>query len=317
MLSSKKLVKHLQVVDSGLQMEWMTVAKLKEFLAKFKDGPPTFLEKHWLVPSDTATYILRNHNWGNRKMRDRKVFEYGDMMKSRNWSANSTTVGFGANGRLLDGQQRLAGCQAAKTPFPVGFCFGLADDTFDTIDMGAGRNHEDVVKSLGAKYPKESAVAIRWVEWIKTGNALTRKPAYSPQELPLLWDRYQDVEHWVLDARKIVSRTEPWISAGAVAAFLYVFHEIDAKLTVRFARAWQDGTFGEEFLGLKQAQSHLTWLRAKKNIKGGDAYASARAGLLILAWNHARAVQRNGRRPKVFWGDEKFHVCPHIDGGPA
>lgn len=315
-LTPKKIAPHLQVVGN-LQLEVMTIAKLKEFLERHRQGPPIFLERHWLLPPETSTYILRDHNWGNRKMRDRKVMDYTDFMRSRNWSVNNMTVGFGANGRLLDGQQRCKACEAAGVPFPVGFCFGLPDDAFDTMDMGASRNHEDVCKSLGAKYPRETAVAIRWVEWIMTKNALTRKPAFSPQELPLLFERHRDVEHWISDARKIVANTGPWISAGVIAAFLHVFHAIDSKLAVRFAAAWQDGSFGEEFQGLRQAQQHLSFLRDKKNVKGGDAYQSARAGLLILAWNAARSHQRGGKRLNVTWGTEKFHVCPHIDGGVA
>jgi len=315
-LTPKKLAPHLQVVGN-LQLEVMTIDRFKGFLERYRNGPATFLEHHWLLPPETAAYILKNHNWGNRKPRDRKVMDYSEFMATRNWSVNNATIGFGTNGRMLDGQQRCKACVAAKVPFPVGFCFGLPDDAFDTMDMGASRNHEDVCKSLGANYPKESAVAIRWVEWILTKNALNRKPAFSPQELPLLWERHKDVEHWVADARKIVANTGPWISAGVIAAFLHVFHEIDAKLVVRFAQAWKDGAFGEAFQGLRQAQQHLTFLRDKKNLKGGDAYASARAGLLILAWNAARSFQRSGKKLNVTWGTEKFHVCPHIDGGAA
>lgn len=315
----KKLARHIKVVggtDLG-DLEPMTTAEFKRLVELHKKGLVTFLPHPRLMLPETATYILRNHNWGNRKMRDRKIMDYCGFMRDKNWSANNSTIGFGANGRLLDGQTRLKACEAAKVPFPTGFCFGMTDDMFDTIDMGASRNHEDVVKSLGAKYPKEAAVAIRWIEWISKGNTLTRKPAFSPQELQPLWERYKDVEHWVPDARKIVANTEGWISAGVISAFLYVFHEIDSALTMKFADAWQSGTYGMAFHGLKQAQLRLNRLRSKHNIKGGDAYQSARAGLIILAWNSARSHQRDGKLTAVNWTTDKFHACPHIDGGAA
>lgn len=318
-LTPKKLSQHLHVVGGiDLQdLEPMTIADLKRCLSMFKKGPLTFMPHPRLMLPETATFILKEHNWGNRKMRDRKVIDYSDFMRSKNWSANNTAIGFGMNGRLLDGQQRCKACEAARTPFPVGFCFGMPDDAFDTIDMGASRGHEDVCKSLGAKYPKESAVAIRWVQWIILGKVLVRKPVYSPQELPVLWDLHRDVENWIPDARKIVANTEGWISAGVVAAFLYVFHDIDTDLTMRFAEAWQTGVYREDFLGLRKAQLRLVRLRTKYNIKGGDAYASARAGLIILAWNAARSYKRNGKQTEVHWTTDQFHVAPHIDGGPA
>jgi hypothetical protein len=312
----KRLAPHLQVVDSK-QLDVMTVTKLKEFIERYKDGPPTFLEHHWLMPPETAAYALKNLNWGNRKMRQNKVKDYSQFMGASEWVLNNTTLGFATTGRMLDGQQRCTGAVAARAPFPIGFCFGLPDDSFDTIDMGASRSHADVARSLGAKYPEETAVAIRWIQWITTKHWSDRKPAYSPQELPMLWEKFRDVEHWVPDARRIVRATQGWLSPGVIAAFLYVFHDIDAPLTVRFAEAWQSYSYGAEFLGIKQAQTRLNVLRDRYNIKGGDAYQTMRAALIIQAWNSARSYQRTGKHTKIEWSEKGNHKLPRIDGGPA
>ena len=57
-----------------------------------------------------AEYILDNMNVGNRPQKPSRIVRYAADMANDNWSVTGESIKFGADGKLKDGQNRLAAC---------------------------------------------------------------------------------------------------------------------------------------------------------------------------------------------------------------
>lgn len=244
------------------------------------------------IPPETAKHATDTYNKRNRPARWKQIRTFAEFMADHNWSVNGATIGFTKKGRLSDGQNRLYACQRANVPFRTHIVFGVEDDSFDTIDAGKSRDHADILTLMGAKDPKVMAVAVRWIEWIKTGKGAARKPAFSPQETGELYLKHKDAENFTSEARKIAYGNLQ--SPGVVAAMLYCFNEVDGDLAADFADAWATGTNVPGFHAITKMQTELTRLR-NAGLKGSDAFQTTRAALIINCWNATRRFKQSGR----------------------
>ena len=57
-----------------------------------------------------AEYILDNMNVGNRPQKPSRIVRYAADMANDKWSVTGESIKFGADGKLKDGQNRLAAC---------------------------------------------------------------------------------------------------------------------------------------------------------------------------------------------------------------
>jgi len=81
----------------------------------------------------------------NRDLSDYKIKEYAKQMKSGVWKSNGSTLVFGTNRRLLDGQHRLWGAIEAEVTVDFDITFAADPKTVDTIDTGNKRTLSDVI----------------------------------------------------------------------------------------------------------------------------------------------------------------------------
>src|SRR6056300_1305503 len=77
------------------------------------------------ISPELAEYILENLNINNRPRKANKIVEYKKDMQEDNWSLTGETIKFGTDGFLKDGQNRLAACVQAQTPFTTHIIFGI------------------------------------------------------------------------------------------------------------------------------------------------------------------------------------------------
>ena len=251
------------------------------------------------IPPETAGYALEKYNRGNRPFRSKSIRTFADVMREDRWRLNGETMSFTNKQRIGNGQNRFRACVVAEKPFRTHIVFGVEDDCFDTIDAGKPRDHADILKLMGANDYKVMAVAVRWIEWILTGKAAARKPAFSPHETGELYrNKYKAAEDFTKEARKIAYKN--FHSPGVVAAFLYCFDKIDSDLAGDFSDAWAATTRVDDsrFFAIAKMQAELKVLR-EAGLKGSDAFQTTRAALIILAWNAARRFQQTGKTTGV------------------
>jgi hypothetical protein len=88
----------------------------------------------------------------NRKASSRTIDIYANEMKRGNWKLNSESIKLDENGFILDGQHRLMACVQSGCTFQTVVNFGVARDTFDTIDCGRIRTGTQVLQMSGVQY---------------------------------------------------------------------------------------------------------------------------------------------------------------------
>ena len=64
------------------------------------------VEVEEITPNQAAKYL--EHNAMHRKIQQKKVDEYAKKLKNEKWELNGKALIFDSNGRLLNGQHRLA-----------------------------------------------------------------------------------------------------------------------------------------------------------------------------------------------------------------
>lgn len=124
-----------------------------------------------LTPAMAAELLTHNHR--NIPMKNSQVQRLVQDILGGRWRFNGETIIISIDGRLLDGQHRLAALVLAGETVPsvtitVLVCWGAPDDVSPTIDQGHIRKHGDQLA----------------LEGISDGNAMSAMAGYS-----LLWER--------------------------------------------------------------------------------------------------------------------------------
>jgi hypothetical protein len=81
----------------------------------------------------------------NRRLKKSLVDRYGQDMADDRWQFNGETIKLGSDGRIIDGQHRLAACVKAKAQFRTLVVDNVTDDSFKTIDVGKVRTGGDLL----------------------------------------------------------------------------------------------------------------------------------------------------------------------------
>lgn len=238
------------------------------------------------IDPSAAQEILSTRNNGNRPPKPNKVQQFSDDMTKANWGVTGDTIKFGTDGRLLDGQNRLAACVRSGKSFCTHVVFGIAPELFGRMDIGKPRNSADVLHIAGFKYASTLAAAIRWAYLLDTDpyNRQTLKPETT---LELARTDYKDIEPFLKEGRDINRHfSHP---AGQMAALMYNFDRSDPKKAVEFVSAWKRGERSGKFQIVDTMQALLHSQKANNN---GRIHELTRASIIIKAWNLFKAGQK-------------------------
>lgn len=115
----------------------------------------TLFEYNWKKPfqgavkitPDDAKAVLDSHNGGNRYMRKGGSRYIAIQIKSGEWqSDHPQPICFSTEGKLLDGQHRMAGIVVAGEPVIANVRFGVDPNLVKYLDTGISRNLGDRVQ---------------------------------------------------------------------------------------------------------------------------------------------------------------------------
>jgi hypothetical protein len=238
------------------------------------------------IDSASAERILVERNQGNRPPKPNKVQQFAaDLLTSR-WGLTGDTIKFGTDGRLLDGQNRLAACVRSGKLLRTHIVFGIDPALFGRMDVGKPRNAADVLHIAGFKYASTLAAAIRWAHLLDTDpyNRGTLQPDFV---LDLARNKYADIEPYLKYGREVNrSFAHP---AGQIAALAYKFSKLDRAKADDFIRAWLRGERNGRYQIIDTMQALLHSQKANNN---GRIHELTRAGIIIKAWNIFRLKQK-------------------------
>lgn len=173
------------------------------------------------ISPELAQFILENKNLGNRSRKPVKIKQYAKDMADNNWSLTGETIKFGTDGNLKDGQNRLAACVRANTPFTTHAVFGIDPATFTHMDIGANRNHTDVFTIMGVPYARDVGLAVRMLMAWDRDYTDTRALTTSNEELRNYYLNQidEDILHMGIKMARKVNRTTSYPIAHTSALF--------------------------------------------------------------------------------------------------
>jgi len=163
-----------------------------------------------ITPELAKKYLAENQ--GNRTLRSRVVDVYAMDMACGNWKFLGDPIRFAKDGRLLDGQHRLAAIVLSKTTQQMIVVRDLYMSSQINMDTGARRNFADYLKFLGENNVHMYAAMLGAVaRWEETGSL--RSNNISHAELEKTYHKYPEIK----DGISVVQKANREVRCGFVA----------------------------------------------------------------------------------------------------
>jgi len=170
--------------------------------------------------------------YNNRRMREATVLKYARDMAAGRWQITGESVKFDTDGRLLDGQQRLAAIACSGVTIQLIVMRGIPAAAQRVMDTGRARTSSDALTMQGEANSSLLAATCRLALGVD---------ANIPD-----FDRYEathaEIEQYVADhpnlrgacefARNVARRTD--CAPSVVAYTFYVLAQIDRQAAVAF-----------------------------------------------------------------------------------
>lgn len=237
-------------------------------------------------------------NTKNRRLKDKQVQRLAGVIRRGEWQPyNGETIKYAKNGRLIDGQHRLAAVVMADMPIKTLVARNIDEEAFRTIDSGKVRRASDTLYLLGEE--REAALA-------STLNALFRWNQYkrfnygegaTTTELLEVLEQNPGIRTSLLvgiDVHKKVSGA----STSLIACLHYVFSALSSEDADEFFNKLRDGTDLKATDAIYHLRERLTGPRATTG--NGFRYQDEVGAFTIKAWNAYRRgvpMQRLTYRP--------------------
>lgn len=112
-------------------------------------------------------------NYNNRRFKTQSVLRYARYMAAGTWNINGECVVFDVDGRLVDGQNRLAAIVKCEQAVPLCVIRGVPANAFTSLNTGATRSAADAIHietRSAAKYENQLSSALRWLMRYETGS---------------------------------------------------------------------------------------------------------------------------------------------------
>lgn len=234
-----------------------------------------------VTPALANAWLERNVR--NRNLNRDLVRLIAGAISRGEWKLTGDTVKFSADGRLLDGQHRLAAVVYSETTVPMFVAWGIDPDAQLAMDAGRKRRLSDHLQMAGEVNAKPLAHALRGLwEWEHSGFSLASGSASmftNAQAFDLL-DRHPKIRDSVLLGLQANNRTG--YSPGRWASHVYVYSLIDPNT----AQVWHEQFTSGEALPPRSPvlalRDRVLSQRGRTKGKLSERYLDA---LTIKAWN--------------------------------
>lgn len=243
--------------------------------------PTVRIEK--ITPS-RARSMLADVNVDNRKLRRQRVRGYAEQMTRGEWKVSGDAIRFDREGRLIDGQHRLAAAAEANYTLETVVVYDVEPDAYKVIDSGLSRNPGDAVTHAGLPGGAVMAAMLRTIIAIERGLNLWDSNA--------LWliSRSELVEHGLAHEEEAsVAMRLAWVVEPRVGGthrswgtWAYFANRVHPRLVEMFTDAVVNG------VDLKAGDPRLAfrnWLTSRRRLRHGRD-STVVLGSLIRTWNY-------------------------------
>jgi hypothetical protein len=246
-----------------------------------------------VVTPDKAHEWL-GQNQGNRHLSPSVVQRYATDMRNGDWRVTGDPLRFTRDGRLLDGQHRLAAVIAAQVTVPMVVIRNVPDNAQEVIDSGLRRRLSDSLAMRGASDVLQLAATVRFSWWWDQGFGDARRTYTNAQGLAY-YERH--AVHLVMGNR-LASQvsTRPLLfrrsaMAAVMARITASGYGADADDFISKLRSGADLGEGEAILTLRRWSMNAAIGENQANLGSSDWAQQLYAAMAVKAWN-AHAVGR-------------------------
>lgn len=245
-----------------------------------------------LITPEAASELLEKHNGHNRPLSPSVVNTYARQMGEGLWKTNTAEpIKISTDGKLMDGQHRLAALVAYKKPLFFTVASGLEfEDVFTVLDTGKKRNASDALTISGIKNASVKAAGITNYLVLMAGRTIRDGNAYSRVSLGLsnadiLNEYNKNPEFWDMMAERSISNyflSNKVITTSFIMAWAARLDAIDSEK----ARVFMYKLCSGENLSANDAIFQLRNILTKAKLSVTRTLDSKyKAALLIKAWN--------------------------------
>lgn len=239
-------------------------------------GALTAIDIVTITPELAKEWLTANTN--NRRLSKGTRAAYARDMKAGKWLLSGDAIRFDEEGRILDGQHRLAACVEAGVPFPSYVIRNLSSDVIRVIDHGRPRTVADNLHIEGKRHSIMLAAAARWLYVFKHGSAAIGKGRVTATEVLDMVDRHEALE---------TSCATAYGCFGVTASLLSAVHYVGSKLLGEEEKADAFTTVFKVGQSFYPDDAALVW--RERLLRMRDTRTSVAQGILqrgtIHAWN--------------------------------
>lgn len=181
-----------------------------------------------------AMLMKENPAIKQRKVKRSHVERLAKDMREGRWQFNGETIKLGTDGRIIDGQHRLAACVLADSSFRTLMVEGVDDDTFRSIDIGIVRTGGDLFHIAGRSNGNQLANAcVHLWRWECGDSKAFANWNVTPSKLILdeVYQRHPEIEEYIKKSFPVAAVTS---SVGLTAVLWYLFAKRDKDLAELF-----------------------------------------------------------------------------------
>ncbi|MFI6519524.1 hypothetical protein ACIBF1_28480 [Spirillospora sp. NPDC050679] len=119
-----------------------------------------------VTPELAAEWLIKNER--NRPLSKASVHSLAQAIKRDEWQVTHQGIAFDQDGRLIDGQHRLAAIVKAQIPVQVLVTWGVNSTAFTVMDTGRKRTGKDALSLLNEANASHLAAALRGLHLYQT-----------------------------------------------------------------------------------------------------------------------------------------------------
>lgn len=186
------------------------------------------LAARWLARDAELRGSEAADTFQNRRVMPSVVDKYAAAITDGTWQLNGESIKFAPDGRILDGQHRLAAIVAAARSMLTVVATNVPPESFETLDTGKGRRVADVLSIVGMDRPNRLAPALAllarydWAAGVFSGYGAG--VVTNTQALTTLREHPRIVE-----SVAATDRAATLVGWGIAGALHYIFSEVGSR----------------------------------------------------------------------------------------
>ncbi len=233
------------------------------------------------ISPDLAEKWVKKNPRVQRNISQAEVDMITRLINGGDWYVNGATIVFGSDGRLYDGQHRLAAIVKSGKIVTCLCIWGVDAMAFTTMDTGRVRTGADSLRANKVAYTSAVSAAVG-ILWKMERGTFTDVRTYTDKISPLETARFVETHKGLVDAASLAQPCCKIVhSASVPTACYYLFSRIDADKTAEFFRYLVTGAD-------LSAGSPILALRNKALLRG-ELKPNELLRYFFAAWNAFRA----------------------------